>query len=118
MTAACLCPCAVLLTSLGVVCEVMMLLVGLYPLLASLSFPKCQHLVARFNTSEDKKVAIYSGVASGLFQFVIREVFKEELMIILISPGLYFVLWLCGCPDFSSRVVIIRLQSEMLGAAL
>lgn len=28
----------------------------------------------------------------------------EGLRIVLVSPGLYFVLWLDGCPDFSGRV--------------
>lgn len=30
----------------------------------------------------------------------------------LVSPGLYFVFWLDGCPDFAGRVIITRLLSR------
>lgn len=62
--------------STGIVCEV---LVGLCPLLEFLSFPNCQHLVASFNTSENRKVVIYSGDVSGLSRiFVFQEVLKKD----------------------------------------
>lgn len=43
---------------------------------------------------------------------------QEGLRIIFTSAGLCFVLWLGDCPDFSGRVVIIRLLSGVLGAAV
>lgn len=46
LLSACLCLHADVPTSLSVVCEGTMLLAGLNPFLASLSLPKCEHLVA------------------------------------------------------------------------
>lgn len=121
MLAARLCPCAHVPTSLVVECEAIVLLVGLYPWLASLVFPKCQRLVASFNTSEDKQVLLKQQFILDLSLDSLvcdSRSLQEGLRTIPVSPGLCLVLWLGGCPDFSGRVVFIRLISKVLGAAV